>query len=182
MKKKNTMNVIKRIYRKLFFTPYDIQARKAGVIIGRDNEIMSKFWLPSEPYLITIGDNCQITKDVKFFTHGGAKVARIVYPSFDCFGKIKVGSNVYIGNNSLIMPGITIGNNVLIAAGSVVTKSVPDCVVIGGNPARIICSFDEYLKKNMRYNTNTKGLSIEDKKKLLLTYDDDLFIKKNDMK
>ena len=43
---------------------------------------------------------------------GGAKVARIIDPTFDCFGKVKIGNNVYIGTNSLIMPGVTIGNNV----------------------------------------------------------------------
>lgn len=45
----------------------------------------------------------------------------------------KIGSNVYIGNNALIMPGFTIGDNVLFAAGSVVTKSVPDNVVVVGS-------------------------------------------------
>ena len=51
---------------------------------------------------------------------GGAKVARYKYPKFDVFGKVKIGNNVYIGNNALIMPGVSIGNNVLVAAGSVV--------------------------------------------------------------
>ena len=45
------------------------------------------------------------------------------------------------------MPGVVIENNVVVAAGSVVTKSVPRGVVIGGNPARIIGSFDTYKKR-----------------------------------
>lgn len=42
---------------------------------------------------------------------------------------------------------LCLGNNVLVAAGSIVTKSVPDNVVVGGNPARIICSLEGYLFK-----------------------------------
>ncbi|MEH7294176.1 DapH/DapD/GlmU-related protein, partial [Priestia megaterium] len=45
---------------------------------------------------------------------------------------------VWIGGSSVINPGVTIGNNVVIASGSVVTKDVPNNVVMGGNPARII--------------------------------------------
>lgn len=50
------------------------------------------------------------------------------------------------------MPGVTVGDNVLIAAGSVVTRSVLSNVVIGGNPAHIIFSFEDYYKKNQKYN------------------------------
>lgn len=109
---------------------------------------------------------------------GGAKVARIIDPSFDCFGKVKIGNNVYIGTNSLIMPGVTIGDNVLVAAGSVVTHSIPNNVVIGGNPAHVICSFEEYYDKNKQYNTATKGLSFKDKKQVLLSLEENKFIKK----
>ena len=108
----------------------------------------------------------------------GAKVARIIDPSFDCFGKVKIGNNVYIGTNSLIMPGVTIGDNVLVAAGSVVTHSIPNNVVIGGNPAHVICSFEEYYDKNKQYNTATKGLSFKDKKQVLLSLEENKFIKK----
>ena len=96
------------------------------------NQIPCEFWIAAKPYLISVSNRCQITKDVKFFTHGGSNVVRDLDPSFDCFGKIKIGNNVYIGNNSLVMPGVTVGDNVLIAAGSVVTKSVPSNCVVGG--------------------------------------------------
>lgn len=109
---------------------------------------------------------------------GGAKVARMKDPNFDCFGKVKIGSNVYIGTNSLIMPGVTVGDNVLIAAGSVVTHSVPDNVVIGGNPAHIICTFDDYYQNNQKYNVGTKGLSPTEKRSVLLNLDEEKFIRK----
>lgn len=112
----------------------------------------------------------------------GGKIARIIDPTFDCFGKVKVGNNVYIGNNALIMPGVTIGCNVLVAAGSVVTHSVPDNVVIGGNPAKIISTFDDYYKKNEQFNVRTKGLNRKEKKLTLLNINECKFIKKNMLK
>lgn len=153
------------------------KARKAGVIIGGGNKFYSEFW-STEPYLITVGNHCQITAGVKFFTHGGSHILRDEIPEFDTFGKITVGDWVYIGNNTLVMPGVTIGNHVLIAAGSVVTKSIPSGVIVGGNPAKIICSIDEYRSRNLQYNTNSKCFSTEDKKSMLLNMDDDKFIKK----
>lgn len=174
------MRKIRSIYHKIFWS-LERQARYAGVNIGNNNFISSRFW-SSEGYLISIGNNCQITAGVKFFTHGGGGAIRKEHPKFDCFGKVTIGDYVYIGNNSLIMPGVTIGNNVLIAAGSVVTKSVPSNVVIGGNPAKIICSIEDYIKNNMQYNTNSKGLSYKDKKALLLNLPEDKFIVKKIMK
>jgi acetyltransferase-like isoleucine patch superfamily enzyme len=49
-----------------------------------------------------------------------------------------IGSDVWIGCNSIILPGIEIGNGAIIAAGSIVTKSVPPYAIVGGNPAKII--------------------------------------------
>lgn len=173
------MNIFKKIrsFCIRHFYSLEQQARISGVKMGKNNQIFGIFW-SSEPYLIEVGNDCQITGGVKFFTHGGAKVARIIDSSFDCFGKVKIGNNVYIGTNSMIMPGVTVGNNVLIAAGSVVTHSVPDDVVIGGNPAHIICSFENYYEKNKHYNIGTKGLSSEAKKQVLLRLEDFKFIKK----
>lgn len=51
---------------------------------------------------------------------------------------IKIGNNVWIGANAIILPGVEIGNNTIIGAGSVVTKSFGDNLIIAGNPAKII--------------------------------------------
>ena len=80
------------------------------------------------------------------------------------------------------MPGVEIGDNVLIAAGSVVTKSVSSNMVVGGNPARILCTTDEYIQRNKKYNLDSKGLSTEAKRKLLANLDEDKFIRKSFLK
>lgn len=68
--------IIRKIY-KVIISIFSIetQARLVGVNIGENNFIASKFW-GSEPYLISIGSNCQITDGVKIFTHGGGNAIR----------------------------------------------------------------------------------------------------------
>lgn len=51
---------------------------------------------------------------------------------------IKICSHAFIGSGSIILKGVTIGRNSIIAAGSVVTKNIPDNVIAGGNPCKII--------------------------------------------
>ena len=52
--------------------------------------------------------------------------------------EVKIGNDVWIGANAMILPGITVGNGCIIAAGAVVTHDVPDYAIVGGNPAKII--------------------------------------------
>lgn len=56
----------------------------------------------------------------------------------EIYKNVKIGNNVWIGCNSIIVKGVTVGDGAVIAAGSVVTKDVPPCALVGGNPARII--------------------------------------------
>lgn len=157
-------------------------AKECGVIFGDDNFFADKNHWPTEAYLISIGNHCQITKGVKLHTHGGGHLMRIYNPTYDAFGKIKIGDWVYIGSGTHIMPGVTIGNRVLIAAGSIVTKSIPDDVVVGGNPARLICSLDDYYQKNLKYDVCTKGLNYKKKKDILLKLSNESFIVKETIK
>lgn len=76
------------------------------------------------------------------------------------------------------MPGVTIGEGSLVAAGSVVTKSIPPHSVVGGNPAKVLCTINDYLERNIEFNTHTKGMDVEQKRKLLLSLPDEKFIKK----
>ncbi len=52
--------------------------------------------------------------------------------------KVLIGSNVFIGSNVIILKGVEIGCNSVIASGSVVTKSIPENVIAGGNPCKVI--------------------------------------------
>lgn len=151
--------------------------RHVGVNIGEDCFISTRE-MTSEPYLITIGNHVQVTRGVAIHCHGGGNAIRKYYPDFDVFGKVLIEDWAYIGAFSQIMPGVTIGEGSIVAAGSIVTKSVPPHTVVGGNPARVICSVEEYIDKNLRYNLHSKGLNAEEKKKLLLSLSDDKFIKK----
>jgi maltose O-acetyltransferase len=59
------------------------------------------------------------------------------------FGKpVTIGNNVWIGGGAIINPGVNIGDNAVIASGAVVTKDVPENVVVGGNPAKILKSIE----------------------------------------
>ena len=55
-----------------------------------------------------------------------------------------IGENVWIGSNSVILPGVRIGKNSVIGAGSVVTKDIPERVLAFGNPCRVIRKIDEH--------------------------------------
>lgn len=76
------------------------------------------------------------------------------------------------------MPGVTIGEGSLVAAGSIVTKSVPSGVVVGGAPAKVICTVEEYKQKNMQYNVHSKDMNRDEKKSYLLSLSEKSFIAK----
>lgn len=100
----------------------------------------------SEPWMITLGNDVQITSEVRFITHDdGTLPLRKEIPDLEITKPIVVGDDDFIGVRTLIMPGVMIGNRCIIGAGSVVTKNIPDNQVWGGVPVRFIKTTDEYL-------------------------------------
>ena len=97
--------------------------------------------------IINIGKNGLIGPGVQLLTasHPLSAGERLITSnenlktSYKTFSKpIHIGDNVWIGGNTVVLPGITIGNNVTIGAGSVVTKDIPNNLLAFGNPCKII--------------------------------------------
>lgn len=87
---------------------------------------------------VEFGDNCFIAPNCSFYTSGHPVDYKLRNKGYEYAKPIKIGSNVWIGGNVLVLPGVTIGDNVTIGAGSVVTKDIPSNVVAYGNPCKVI--------------------------------------------
>ena len=96
---------------------------------------------------VKIGDNCQMAPNVAIYT-AGHPLHPVSRNSMYEYGiSVTIGDNVWIGGNTVIMPGVHIRSNTVIGAGSVVTKDIPDWVVAVGNPCRVIKQITEDDKK-----------------------------------
>jgi acetyltransferase-like isoleucine patch superfamily enzyme len=110
--------------------------------------------------LIALGDRVVISSNVIFLTHDYSFTTGLISinekPNTDIgiLGPIEVGNNVFIGMNSILLPGTKIGNNVIIGAGSVVRGTIKDNSVISGNPANIICDIESHIEKLKSRNYN----------------------------
>jgi carbonic anhydrase/acetyltransferase-like protein (isoleucine patch superfamily) len=146
-------------------------ARLIGVNILGEVHIYGKINWGTEPWIITLGENVHITNNVTFITHdGGTLLFRKFQPDLEITKPIVVGNNVYIGNNTTILPGVHIGNNVVIGAGSVVARDIPDNTVAVGNPARVIKTADEYFEKLKRESLHLGHLKGKEKDLALREY------------
>ena len=133
----------------LLFGRFKLAVRQ-GLKAGKNITVMSNCNFGSEPYLITLHDDVRISFNVSFITHDGGTWAfrdQEKYKSVIKYGKIEVGERTFIGANSTIMPGVTIGKRCVIGAGSVVTKDVPDGMVVCGVPAKVVMTTEEYAEK-----------------------------------
>lgn len=87
---------------------------------------------------VIIGDNCFIGPNVSIYTACHPLDAENRNKALEWAEPVTIGNNVWIGGSATLLPGVKIGDNVVIGGGSVVTKDVPDNVVVGGNPAKVI--------------------------------------------
>ena len=105
----------------------------------------------TEPYLISIHDNVTVASNVRFINHDVSVFTIHRYLGLqddyiiDKVNKIELLENCMVGALSIIMPGVVVGRNSIVAAGSIVTKSIPDNEVWGGtctlfNEYRYLCA------------------------------------------
>lgn len=92
---------------------------------------------------VTIGDNCFMAPNVAIYTAGHPIHPDTRNSAYEYGKAVTVGDNVWIGGNTVILPGVNVGSNVVIGAGSVVTKDIPDWCVAAGNPCRVIRKITE---------------------------------------
>lgn len=145
--------------------------RKEGIKIGSNTNICSNI-ITMESHLIEIGSNTTIAGDVLLVTHDNS-ISKIFPDKTDSFGRIIIGDNCFIGARSVIMYGVTLGDNVIVAAGSVVCNSfTTENIIIGGNPAKVIGSWDEFREKNSKHAICRKNLDT------LLLQGDDCLVKR----
>lgn len=92
---------------------------------------------------ITIGKNALLAPRVQIYAAGHPYNVKARTSWLGNGKPVTIGDNCWIGGNSIIVPGVTLGSNVIVGAGSVVTKSFGDNVVIAGDPARIVHHLDD---------------------------------------
>ena len=105
----------------------------------------------TEPYMISFGNNVHVASGVTFVNHD-ITALMFRYMNNDNTieerkGRIIIGSNVFIGANSIILYDVEIGDNVIIGAGSLVNKAIPSGSIAAGVPCKVIGKFDDYKEK-----------------------------------
>lgn len=134
--------------RNLYTNLYIKKLKKIGLTVG-ENFQMEKGCNIDTPFawLIKIGDNVTLASRVYILAHD-ASTKKIL--NYSKIGKVTIGNNVFIGAHTVVLPNVIIGNNVVIGANSVITKDVKDNTVVAGNPAKEICTLEEFKKRNSK--------------------------------
>lgn len=148
------MKLLKKI---LFPHSYSSEAfvnylRNKKVNVGKGTYIFSPNHViidVERPHMLSIGNYCKISSGVKILTHDYSKsvLCNLPYGDVGEAGFTSIGDNCFIGANAVILMGCQIGDNCIVGAGSICTGKYPSNSVIAGNPARVICSIEEYFKK-----------------------------------
>jgi maltose O-acetyltransferase len=98
----------------------------------------------SHCHVIEIGDNVTIAPRCHLLAHDASAERHL---GRGRAAPVTVRDGAFIGAGSIVLPGVTIGEHAIVAAGSVVTRDVPDRTVVGGNPARHLTTLEEFLDR-----------------------------------
>ena len=122
------------------------QLRRQGMQLGEDVWLPRSTWIdPDYCFLISIGDHCGFGSDCLILAHD-AQMDEFL--DAGRIGRVVIHESCHIGSRTVILPGVEIGPRTIVGANSVVSRSLPPDSVCAGNPARVICSLDEYLEKH----------------------------------
>lgn len=126
-----------------------------NIILGNNIYIDQESKLYAEGGL-TIGSNTKIGQGLFLLTtnHNYNSEISLPFDNVQILHSVSIGKNVWIGARCLITAGVKIEDGAIIAAGSVVTKSIPQCAIVGGNPAKIIGYRDTTLYKHHEDNNS----------------------------
>lgn len=141
---------------RIFMKAYIEVCKNQGMKMGENVKIFGKVNFGSEPYLIEIGDKTQIASGTTFVNHAGTTKTIRRLKGFEdtrVFGRIRIGKNCTIGSDCIIQQNVIIGDNCILGSNSVLTHSMPDNTVFAGNPARFICSTEQYGESILENNT-----------------------------
>lgn len=145
------MKIIRNLIHKIRGEYTTEQLLLRGMNVGRNFQRQNAVILdPDHCWLIDIGDNVTLAPRVHILCHD-ASTKR--YLGVTKIGRVKIGNDVFVGADTVILPGVTIGSNVIIGANSTVTHDVQDNTVVAGCPAKKICTLDEFLEKERKQMT-----------------------------
>lgn len=151
--------MIKRIFKKLhkyYYTSssnrYIEYIRSKGVRVGKGTVVLDPKKIQidvSRPELLEIGENVFLHRGTIILTHDWASWCFVnTHNEFiPSHGKVKIGNNVWLGENVSILKGVTIGDNVIIGLGAVVAKDIPSNSIAVGVPAKVVGSYTDYFEK-----------------------------------
>lgn len=126
--------------------------------LGKDCEFYT-LNIGNEPYLISLGNHVILASNCNFITHdySTACVSQYIGKNVGKIGAIKIDDNTFIGANATIMPGTHIGKNCIVAAGSVVTKDIPDGEVWGGYQLNLLLQWKNIVKRFLQLMKDIHG-------------------------
>ena len=138
-----------------------------GLDIHSNTQIGAGFVL-HHPYNIAVNGKAVLGENVTLY-HGctiGAEFRGMRA------GNPTLGNNVWVGGNSVILPGVHIGDNSVIGAGSVVTKDIPACCVAAGNPCRVIRKITEADRETYYHRVSADPEALENMRRMWSESDD----------
>jgi len=139
------MNYLKEIIYRLRGEYTTEKLVKMGMKVGSGFKRLNGVILdPSHCWLLEIGDDVTLAPRVHILCHDASTKQ---YLNYTRIGRVTIGNRVFVGAESVILPGVTIGDDVIIGANSTVTHDIPSGMVAVGSPARVICTTQAYIEK-----------------------------------